>query len=332
VRRSKFLLLFIPVLLGAACDPLAPGATGQLSVSPEVNLEEGHVLEIRILPDVGEPFDLAQADFSDANRHWQDSLPLAELEIPIDYFIGGGLGSSEHEHWRVVAWISKSANVNQPAPGEWYGTSAFDAGDCGVAHSGFCGVMTNVDLKIESLLGGGALRKVESELEPGEYIEESFETYTMRCREGDDSARSIGTYIVTVHAGADSTTQRLIAETHGVRDGTIQDCWMENVHGDEKAEVLVFTKSAGSGGFAELHMYEFDGTNLHVAELPDPDSDLVDGYQGRDWYDITDGRLIRTFPVYLKGDANCCPGGGSRTLEFDVINNSWRESANINRG
>ena len=106
---------------------------------------------------------------------------------------------------------------------------------------------------------------------------------------------------------------------------------MANVHGDDKAEVLIFTKSAGSGGFAELQVYEFDGANLHVAGLPDPEPDLMDGYQGRDWYDITDGSLTREFPGYLKGDANCCPGGGSRTLEFDAVNNAWREPGSTNR-
>lgn len=321
------MLPLVPTLLGAACDPLAPGATGQLIVSTEANFEEGNALEIRLLPDDGESFDLATADFSDVYRHRQESLGLVGIEFPINYVIGGGLGTSEYEHWRVVAWISKSEDIDRPQPGEWYGTSAFSAEDCGIMHSGYCGMMTDIDLEIEFLLGGSALRKVESELDPGEYIEEKFGRYTMRCMEGPaDDARSIGTYSVTIHAGEDSTTERLITETNGVRDGTVQDCWMANVQGNGNAEVLIFTKAAGSGGFAELQVYEFDGTNLQAVELPDPEPGLMIGYHGRDWYDVTDGGLIREFPLYLNEDPNCCPEGGSRTIEFDSASNSWKES------
>jgi len=325
VQRSGFLLLLIPLLFGAACDPMAPGASGQLVVSDRANIEEGKTLEIRLLPDNAESFDVTTADFSAENRHWQESLDLAGIVFPTDYVIGGGLGSSEYEHWRVVAWISKSEDVNRPQTGEWYGTSDYNVEDCGMAHSGFCGVISGVDIKIESLLGSGALRKVESELEPGEYIERNFANYTMRCREGDDSARSIGTYIVTIHVSEDSATPQLVAEKNGARDGTVQNCWMANIHGDENPEVLIFTKSAGSGGFAELQAFEFDGENLQVVELPEPESDLMDGYQGRDWYDIAGGSLIRKFPLYLEDDANCCPAGGSRILELDAVSKSWKE-------
>ena len=33
-KNGRFILLLVPLLLGAACDPLAPGATGKLVASP----------------------------------------------------------------------------------------------------------------------------------------------------------------------------------------------------------------------------------------------------------------------------------------------------------
>lgn len=322
MNRFRFLLLLVPVLLGAACAPKAPGVTGQLAVSTEVVFEDAYTLEIRLLPDDSESFDPATVNFSDEDRHRQASWNLTEIEFPFHYDIGGGLGSTEHKRWRVVAWISKSEDVGRPQPGEWYGTRVFSAKDCGVAHSGYCGKMIDVDLEIDSLLFDGASRRVESELGPGEYIEESLGSYTMRCREGNDSARSTGTFVVSI-----STNGRPITEVRGVRDGTIENCWMADIDNDEKAEVLIFTKSAGSGGFADLHVYKFDGTDLQAVELPDPEPALMDGYQGRDWYELTNDKLLHTFPLYLKEDANCCPGGGTRVIEFDSPSNSWSPTA-----
>jgi hypothetical protein len=319
-KYGRFILLLVPLLLGAACDPLAPGATGKLVASPGASFEDEATLEIRLLPDAGEPFDPDSADFSEMNRQRQMSLSLAEVEFPFEYVVGGGLGSSEYEHWRVVAWISKSDDVDRPKSGELYGTRVFNAEDCGLMISGYCGLGYDIDIEVDSLRVGGALQRVESEPGPGEYIEESFGNFTMRCKEGDDSARSIGTFIVTI----ESTAGRPITEVQGVRDGTIQDCWMTDINEDETAEVLLFTKSAGSGGYGDIQVYRFDGTGLQAVDLPEPESDVMDGYQGRDEYGIKDGRLERRFPLYLPDGANCCPEGGIRILEFDGAKNSWK--------
>ena len=168
--------------------------------------------------------------------------------------------------------------------------------------------------------GPGASR-VESEPKPGEYIEETHGDYTMRCMRGDDSAASIGSYVVTI-----SMNGKAITEVTGVRDGTIQDCWMTNIDADESAEVLLFTRSAGSGGYAQLYAYKFADDELYLLELPDPDANLMEGYQGRDSYELTDGKLIRKFPIYLEDDPNCCPGGGERVIEFDSANAVWKLS------
>jgi hypothetical protein len=167
-----------------------------------------------------------------------------------------------------------------------------------------------------------AASAVEAEPQAGEYIEESYAGYSMRCMQGDDAAASFGSYVVSVFENG-----RAIAEVTGVRDGSIQDCWMTNIDADESAEVLLFTRSAGSGGYAQLYVYEFSGDELLPAEIPDPDASLMEGYQGRDSYELIEGRLFRKYPIYLQGDANCCPGGGETVIEFDSRNDAWKLSA-----
>jgi hypothetical protein len=285
---------------------------------------------MRLLPDDGNPFDPAMANLSDQQRRRQASWPLAEIEFPFSYYIGGGLGSTEHENWRVVAWIAESEDVGRPQPGEWYGARLFTLEDCGVMVSGYCGRVSDFNFEIDSIREDVPPRKVDSALQPGQYIEESYGGYTMRCMEGPDSARSTGSYAVYIYSGGGPltglTTDHLLTGTVGVRDGEIQDCWMTDIDEDGKAEILVFSRSAGSGGYGELIVYRFDGTELQPAELPDPDPDLMGGYQGHDEYELADGKLVRGFPVYLEEDSNCCPQGGDRVIEFDSTTKSWKLS------
>lgn len=295
---------------------------GQLTVSPDADLDAGRTLEVRLLPDDGENFDLDSANLSDENRHRQESWNLAEIEFPFSYHVGGGLGTSEYEHWHVVAWIAESSDVDRPKPGEVYGTRVFDIEDCGLMFSKYCGMMSGIDLEMNTSRPGISSGKVESEPNPGEYIEETYGIYSMRCMQGDDPAASIGSYIVTI-----STDGHAITEVTGERDGMIQDCWMTNIDADESAEVLLFSRSAGSGGYAQLYAYKFAGDQLQPMELPDPDPNLMEGYQGRDSYEFTDGKLFRKFPIYLQDDSNCCPGGGDRVIEFDSATNAWKLSA-----
>jgi hypothetical protein len=318
--RNLFLAISLPLLLGVACDPAAPGATGQLVVSPEAKLETARTLEIRLVPDDGKPFDVAKAHLGVETGHRAASRSLAEIDFPFEYEIGGGSGDSEHEHWRVVAWIAESEDVTRPNPGEWYGTREFTAEDCGPMFSGYCGVMFDIDLEIEFVRAGVASHRVASQPAPGEYIEETYGSYTMRCMEGTgDSARSIGSYIVRISANG-----RPITEVTGVRDGTLQDCWMRNIDADDDAEVLLFSKSVGSGGYANLYVYKFDGNQLQLIELPAPDPGLMGGFRGRDWYEVSDGALIRRFPVYEEDDPNCCPEGSDRVIEFDADAGAWK--------
>lgn len=169
---------------------------------------------------------------------------------------------------------------------------------------------------------GNSSHRVASEPEPGEYIEETFNSFTMRCMEGDDAARSIGSFIVRI-----SMNGRPITEVTGDRDGTLQNCWMRNIDGDQDAEVLLVSKSAGSGGYANLYVYKFDGKQLQPTELPDPDPDLMVGFQGRDRYEVLDGVLTRRFPVYQAGDPNCCPEGNDRVIAFDAAAGAWKLAA-----
>ncbi len=155
IRLATPLLLVLPLLLGVACDPPGPGASGQLSLSPEVSLEAGRTLEMHLMPDDGQPFDPATADLSDQAWHERESLDLAQIEFPFAYWVGWGIGNTKHERFRLVVWIAESEDVDRIGRGEWFGTRLFSVAECPGPFSGYCDTTPEIDLAIEMRYGEG---------------------------------------------------------------------------------------------------------------------------------------------------------------------------------
>ena len=90
-------------------------------------------------------------------------------------------------------------------------------------------------------------------------------------------------------------------------------------------ELYLVTRSAGSGSYGRLYGYasnnDLSATPIYV---PEPsEADIAEGgdfygYMGHDSIFLDQGRLYRKFPVYKEGDANCCPTGGDRQLEYEL--------------
>lgn len=92
--------------------------------------------------------------------------------------------------------------------------------------------------------------------------------------------------------------------------------WLEDLDGDGRPEVIVHTRAAGSGSYGGLIVVAWENGRI-VRHRPPPltGPDAV-GYGGRDRFQIVDGRILRTFPIYRPGDANCCPQGGTRRMSY----------------
>ncbi|AWB66111.1 hypothetical protein C2869_06500 [Saccharobesus litoralis] len=59
-------------------------------------------------------------------------------------------------------------------------------------------------------------------------------------------------------------------------------------------------------------------------DIPRP-KHLMQGYRGRDAYQVTDQGIAWTFPVYVKGDANAQATGGERKLVYSFKEQVWSE-------
>ena len=149
-------LMIVPlVLISQACDPLAPGASGRLSLAPGIDLSSYATLVIRAYPsDSSFHVSMPPSGPRDPIDNPWLIEPLEGLTFPYDYYLGGGLGTTKSDGWRLVAWLTPTSA--EEAFGTWigssepYGTRLFEIGDCGSYFGDYCGVTESVDLLIDS--------------------------------------------------------------------------------------------------------------------------------------------------------------------------------------
>jgi len=111
-------------------------------------------------------------------------------------------------------------------------------------------------------------------------------------------------------------------ENFEVKDADpVVDVFTADLNSDGFDELYVVTRSAGSGGYATIYAWSSNNdksvTPVYFRELPEKDQEEVfKGYMGHDSVYVEKDRLIRKFPVYKDGDANCCPSGGIKVVKY----------------
>ena len=105
-------------------------------------------------------------------------------------------------------------------------------------------------------------------------------------------------------------------------DGRVLDAQMADLNSDGSPELYIFTTSAGSGSIGSLIAYSTNNkkslTPIYLPEISE-DKKYGKGYMGHDSFKIVGNRLTRSFPIYKKDDPNCCPSGGKRTVEYQLV-------------
>ncbi|HEY4056850.1 MAG TPA: hypothetical protein VGM39_09580 [Kofleriaceae bacterium] len=125
-------LLALPLF--AACDPMLPAAQGTVSITPGVDARPYTALELR---------------WEEANDHPAsgESQRIEAPELPMDFFIGGGIGQTDASHYRLRAWLT-AAPATAPETTPSAGAPYFDQ-DLDVHCSGSCDVVENVEIQLE---------------------------------------------------------------------------------------------------------------------------------------------------------------------------------------
>lgn len=92
--------------------------------------------------------------------------------------------------------------------------------------------------------------------------------------EGDFEPRSIGTYALRVYGGAskNSPTDDFVAGVIWSRKGIIEAVRFDDIDGDDRGEIVVITRSVGSGGYLSADAFRYRGRSLEwVASVSDLD-------------------------------------------------------------
>lgn len=99
-------------------------------------------------------------------------------------------------------------------------------------------------------------------------------------------------------------------------EGTVEDAITTNLNNDKFPELLVFITDAGSGSYGQMLGYEYLAQGRRDLTLPELSGEAAKGYQGHDKFKVEGQEVVRSFPVYLDADPNCCPSGGQRTVSY----------------
>jgi len=105
-------------------------------------------------------------------------------------------------------------------------------------------------------------------------------------------------------------------------DGSVTGAEVADINADGSPEIYVYVTSAGSGAYGSLVAYSANNrkslSEIYLAPLEDDKKNSV-GYMGHDKFSIIENSFARRFPVYNEGDANCCPKGGIRQLQYRLV-------------
>ena len=105
-------------------------------------------------------------------------------------------------------------------------------------------------------------------------------------------------------------------------DGSVTGAEVADINADGSPEIYVYITSAGSGSYGSLVAYSANNkkslSEIYLAPLEDDKKNSV-GYMGHDEFTIIENSFARRFPIYNEGDANCCPKGGTRQLQYKLV-------------
>ncbi len=105
-------------------------------------------------------------------------------------------------------------------------------------------------------------------------------------------------------------------------EGTVTGVEIADINTDGSPEIYIYITSAGSGSYGSIVAYSANKkkslSEIYLAPLADDKKNNV-GYMGHDEFKIIKSTLSRSFPVYKEGDANCCPKGGTRQLQYKLV-------------
>ncbi|CAM1339532.1 PliI family lysozyme inhibitor of I-type lysozyme [Tenacibaculum aestuarii] len=173
--------------------------------------------------------------------------------------------------------------------------------------------------------GGGSLagsyQKIEGDLDQAQIDKTIFNKHL--------NLQGIGFNITTQKNGMETeltvTPYGLEIDNSAVTqtiDGSVVDAEIEDLNSDGSPEVLIYTKSDGSGSYGNVVGFSVNNkksmSQIYFPPITD-NKELSDGYMGHDEFTIVETTLAQRFPIYKERDSNANPTGGTRQITYKLV-------------
>lgn len=121
---------------------------------------------------------------------------------------------------------------------------------------------------------------------------------------------------------SDSVT-RTYTTTTGDINGLIVDAYNSDMDIDGHPEILIQAKRKDTINYTTVYAYEFYEKKVQKLDFPKLTKSQRAGYRGNDNLYISEGKLIREFPIYEGSGPSAKTTGAQRKLEYTLSNNNF---------
>lgn len=109
---------------------------------------------------------------------------------------------------------------------------------------------------------------------------------------------------------------------HDITGYTVVNAEIGDLNLDSYPEVFVYLTSDGSGSYGKLIGYSVNnGKSVSQVYLPEisENNEVNQGYMGHDEMAIVENTFCQRFPIYKDGDSNASPTGGTRQIQYKLV-------------
>lgn len=106
------------------------------------------------------------------------------------------------------------------------------------------------------------------------------------------------------------------------RDATITNVWQTDLDADGAFEIVVTTAQVSGSTAASVDVHEWNGSRFESTRLRRNSAADV-GYQGYDQFELKNGTLTRSYPIFTTQNGNSAPSGDTARYVLRSSDLSW---------
>jgi PliI/PliC-like inhibitor of I-type lysozyme len=182
-----------------------------------------------------------------------------------------------------------------------------------------------ITMIIMSIFIAGYSNNLSAGNQPKRLFTANYKNLLIRVEYGSSEPFSIGSYSLRVYNAGDKqfTFDNFISGFHASRDGTVEGLFVTDINMNKKPDIIIWFKSAGTGGYGNIACVEFDGQKLTKVILPELSKSQRSGYRRYDEFKVVNGKLYHSFPKYKPEDDYIKATGGQATFVYNHHDKKW---------